>query len=335
MRVLIAGNSVFTPESFRNCINGKVEVAGVLSAFSMEFAGDVVAAGAVDMVIAHSLLPGAVNGAKLLKSIKARNPLCHTVLVIEYGRNREAVLGDGQGVDSVLTSDFYQQMAALVESLAISGGTQQAAGPIDADRRRDVQPPTTRQRTGLMSYVSYGGKFLRIAGNVLFGAMVIVMAVMAFFMVQSRMSGDVPSVAGYQIYVVLSGSMNPAFDTGSVVWVRHIEPERIQVGDIITFRGRENQSHTTHRVVGINTENGLRFTTRGDANNVDDPNPVLPQQLVGKVHGSLPYVGYIMGFAQTRQGLLFLVFIPGVLIITYELYNIYKYTTDPDRERSE
>ena len=332
MRVLIIGNSVFTPDSFRDCINGKVEVAGILSTFSTGFASDVAAAGSVDMVIAHSLLPGNINSVALLKNIKAKNPLCHTVLVIEYGRDKNAVLGDARGVDTYLASDFYQQVAALVDKLAVEGyhDSREQKPSVAAERDSTSKPEDKRA----FSYITIGRKALRVAAKVLFSVMIIVMAVMAFFMVQSRLSGGVPSVAGYQIYVVLSGSMSPAFDTGSVVWLRSIEPEDVQVGDIITFSGRETQKFTTHRVVEIQTEGGLRFITRGDANNVDDPNPVLPRQLVGKVHGSLAYVGYVMGFAQTRQGLLFLVFIPGILIIGYELYNIYRYTIEPDKNKA-
>ncbi|UNC93470.1 signal peptidase I [Candidatus Contubernalis alkaliaceticus] len=173
------------------------------------------------------------------------------------------------------------------------------------------------------------GKFIRAAGfvgNIIFGSLLVVMAVLAFFLVQSKLQGGIPSVAGYQMYVALSGSMNPAFDTGSLVFIRETDPTGIAAGDIITFRGADSDAMlTTHRVVEVNNENGLTFTTRGDANNVNDPMPVPAERLVGRVHGSVPYMGYVMGFAQTRQGLIFLIFVPGFLVIAYELRNVYKY----------
>ncbi len=174
-----------------------------------------------------------------------------------------------------------------------------------------------------------------IMGNVVFGSLLVVMAVLAFFLVQGKMHGGIPSVAGYQMYVALSGSMNPAFDTGSLVFIRETDPTNIVAGDIITFKGADSDGMlTTHRVVEVNTNDGLTFTTRGDANNVNDPMPVPAENLVGRVHSSIPYMGYVMGFAQTRQGLIFLIFIPGFLVIAYELRNIYAYLGEMDRNKN-
>lgn len=154
----------------------------------------------------------------------------------------------------------------------------------------------------------------------------VLLVIFSFFLVQSKLSGGVPSIAGYRVYIVLSGSMEPAFNTGSIVFVRPADPGEIQPGDVITFTGTGGGNLlTTHRVVEIKQENGLEFITRGDANNVNDPRPVPAENLIGKVHGSAPYLGYLLGFARTRKGLLFLVFIPGLLVIIFELRNIFRY----------
>jgi signal peptidase len=103
------------------------------------------------------------------------------------------------------------------------------------------------------------------------------------------------------------------------------------VGDIITYRSQSgSDSLTTHRIVEVNREESLRFVTRGDANNVNDPNMVLAENVVGRVTGSIPYVGYVMSFVQTRQGLILLIFVPGVLIILFELGKIMKYLTQDE-----
>jgi signal peptidase I len=131
------------------------------------------------------------------------------------------------------------------------------------------------------------------------------------------------------MYVVLSGSMNPTFDTGSLVFVKPTDPSAIAEGDIITFSSSGDASRlTTHRVVGINRENEINFITRGDANNVNDPNPVPAENLVGRVTGSVPYIGYLFGFAQTRQGLIMLIFIPGLFIIILELRRLFKHMVE-------
>lgn len=176
---------------------------------------------------------------------------------------------------------------------------------------------------------STAGKIFGIISKVLFGLLVFIIAVLAIFLVKSKISGGTPSVAGYEFYGVLSGSMNgtqqTSFNTGSVIFVKFKDPKKIVVGDIITFRGLMADSPmTTHRVVKVNSSGNLSFTTRGDANNVDDPNPVLASRVVGTVRWHLPYLGYLTGFAETKTGLVFLVFIPGAFVIVYETINIFR-----------
>jgi len=174
-----------------------------------------------------------------------------------------------------------------------------------------------------------GGSAFRVIGNVVTALLLIVMLTLSFFLIQSKLSGGTPAIAGYQMYVVLSGSMNPAFDTGSLVFVKPIEPAAITEGDIITFSSSGDATRlTTHRVVGINQDDSLSFVTRGDANNVNDPNPVPAENVVGRVTGSVPYIGYLFGFAQTRQGLILLIFIPGLLLIILELRRLFKYMVE-------
>ena len=169
-------------------------------------------------------------------------------------------------------------------------------------------------------------RFFSIFGNVLFILLLLSMASISFLLIQSRIIGGVPQVAGYQMYIVLSGSMSPEFDTGSLAFVRDIEPLQLMEGDIITFESPNNPaSLTTHRIVEIQREDGLKFITRGDANNINDPNPVPADNVVGIVTGSVPYVGYVLNFAQTTQGLVLLIFIPGILIILFELSKIVRY----------
>lgn len=172
-------------------------------------------------------------------------------------------------------------------------------------------------------------KLLRVTGNLVTAFLLLIMVTLSFFLIQSRISGGSPAIAGYQIYVVQSGSMSPAFDTGSLVFVKPVDPLGLAEGDIITFSSSGDTTRlTTHRVTGISYEGGLSFITRGDANNVNDPNPVAAENIIGRVTGSVPYLGYIFGFAQTRQGLILLIFVPGLLLIIMELRRLFKYMVE-------
>ena len=101
-----------------------------------------------------------------------------------------------------------------------------------------------------------------------------------------------PRAAGYEIYSVVSGSMEPAIPVGSLVYVRGEHPEDIEKEDIIAFYGARNSNAIiTHRVVENQVVMG-EFITKGDANRTEDMNPVPYENFIGKVDLSLPVLGY-------------------------------------------
>lgn len=178
-------------------------------------------------------------------------------------------------------------------------------------------------------------RFAGVAGNILFALVMVIMVLLVFFLVQSRISGGPPAVAGHQMYIVLSGSMKPTFDTGSLIFVRPVDASSIKPGDVITFRSDNTSGLTTHRVVEVlSSSDGLSFVTRGDANNTADPNPVSADKIVGRMVFSLPYAGYLMSFAQTRAGLITMVFIPAAAIIFFELRNLLQYASEVESQKT-
>lgn len=99
----------------------------------------------------------------------------------------------------------------------------------------------------------------------------------------------VSGLFGIQVYEICSGSMEPSYKKGGIVFVRECSPKEIGVGDIITFRlDTEPEVCMTHRVIEIN-ENGS-FVTKGDANNTDDPIPVAEERVIGQVCFYLPFL---------------------------------------------
>ena len=155
----------------------------------------------------------------------------------------------------------------------------------------------------------------------------VVLSVVAPFVVFA-----VPQVVGAdQSYVVLSGSMEPAIPTGSVVVVAAVAPETVETGDVITYGGSATEPTTTHRVVDIGSTNGQRwFRTKGDNNEDPDPRLVPADALVGQVLSLpipgvgptlfvIPLIGYVIQFAQTTVGFGLLVVVPFALLATAEL----------------
>lgn len=119
---------------------------------------------------------------------------------------------------------------------------------------------------------------------------------------------------GGQSLSVQSGSMSPAIDKGDLVVVK--SAPYYQVGDVITFISPANKRTTiTHRVIAA-SEGVLQ--TKGDANDSPDP-PIRPSMVVGKVHRTIPYLGYGVDFVRRPLGLLLVIYIPALMVIAHEI----------------
>lgn len=128
----------------------------------------------------------------------------------------------------------------------------------------------------------------------------------------------------YQPFVVLSGSMRPAVDVGSVVVVH--PSQNYAKGDIITFSPDGNSKElVTHRITSVGLDaNGVVYKTKGDANEEEDLWLIPQNQVLGKTRFVLPYLGYAVDFAQTPQGLIIFIVIPATIVVYEELKNVKK-----------
>lgn len=99
-----------------------------------------------------------------------------------------------------------------------------------------------------------------------------------------------PRIFGIEIYGILTGSMDPACPTGSLVYVKSVNPESLQDKDIVTFQ--KGNLVITHRVVKNDVQKE-ELITKGDANNANDIQPVAYKQIKGKVALTVPLLGYL------------------------------------------
>ena len=135
---------------------------------------------------------------------------------------------------------------------------------------------------------------------------VILFAVVAMF--------AVPRIFGVHIYSVLSGSMEPSYHVGDLIYTVPQDMEDIEVGDTITFMINKDGMVATHRVVDIDEEN-QRFYTKGDANQSMDGSPVHYNNIVGTVEFRIPVAGYAAGFLSETPGKIIGVTIAAALLV--------------------
>ena len=130
-------------------------------------------------------------------------------------------------------------------------------------------------------------------------------------------------LVGLQVFTVLSGSMEPTYQTGSLIYVDEVDYKTLKEGDVITYMLNEN-TIATHRIVEV-VPNGddptvLEFRTKGDANDTVDGSLVHYKNIIGSPVLAIPKMGYLANYIQTPPGmyiaiamgiiLVFLIFIP-------------------------
>jgi len=135
--------------------------------------------------------------------------------------------------------------------------------------------------------------------NRLLTAVMVIMVIIALTLVGLRISG-------LRMYTVLSGSMEPVYKTGSVIYVKSVDTAELKEGDIITFM-LDQDIIVTHRITEVvpdeKNPNTLRFRTKGDANDVEDGKLTLDKNVIGVPVFAIPYLGYVTNFIQHPPGL--------------------------------
>lgn len=143
-----------------------------------------------------------------------------------------------------------------------------------------------------------------------------------------------PSVFGITPMVVLSGSMSGSqeghIEVGDLVFMGSADPEKLEVGDVIAYMS--GSIAVTHRITSIETDEdgSFLFTTKGDANETEDTEPVGENQLVGAYLGRIPKVGDLVIFLQKPLGMMLFV---GVPLLAFIVYDIVRRQRFANRER--
>lgn len=118
---------------------------------------------------------------------------------------------------------------------------------------------------------STGSKVSLIIGIVLCVILVPILVLNSVLIIKGVASEDrkPPDLFGYVPLTVASPSMYPLFDEGDMILLKEVDPDDIEVGDVICFfdPAQKGNKLLTHRVVQIYEEDGQRYAkTAGDFN---------------------------------------------------------------------
>lgn len=174
---------------------------------------------------------------------------------------------------------------------------------------------------------------IRKTWNIISTVLVALVVLLALLLVGARLFG-------LQVFTVLSGSMEPTYHTGSLIYVKKVDPYTIQKGQVITFMLDED-TIATHRVVGIVPDEEdasvIRFRTKGDANETEDGGLVHYKNVIGTPVFTIPYLGFVANYIQHPPGMYVAIAAGAVLLMLTFLPDVFapeeKTETEPKPKR--
>ena len=131
---------------------------------------------------------------------------------------------------------------------------------------------------------------------------------------------------GLQPFVVLSGSMLPTYEVGSLIYVKDVDYKELKVGDPITYMISQD-TVVTHRIIEVLVDeeepDTIRYFTQGDANDVPDGTSVHYKNIIGKPVFSIPYLGYVSNYIQNPPGMYVAIAAGAILILLVFLPDLF------------
>ncbi len=173
---------------------------------------------------------------------------------------------------------------------------------------------------------SAGSGVFSVLINIVLAILLFMMASLSFFLIHSRVADSPPSISIFSLHVMQDNDLDADANPGSLAVVREADALEVSLGDIINYRTEISPNDTaTKRVVEVSREEGLQFIVRGDGSGDSQTVTVPADNVLGKVLFSIPYYGYLVDYVQTSLGLILLIFVPGVIIIVYQIIKIAKH----------
>lgn len=143
-------------------------------------------------------------------------------------------------------------------------------------------------------------------------------------------------LVGLQVFTVLSGSMEPTYHVGALIYVKKVDPMELEVGDVITFMLDED-TVATHRVVEVVPDEEdpsvIRFRTKGDANDNVDGGLVHYKNVLGTPVFTIPMLGYLASYIQNPPGTYVAISAGAVLLLLVFLPDLFTQEEKPRRKR--
>lgn len=182
-------------------------------------------------------------------------------------------------------------------------------------------------------------KAVRLIKNIICWILILILAITMVIFLTTRIQGNTPTVFGYTIFRISTGSMEPELMTGDVILDKVMDDEtEIAVGDVITFEGGSqfDGKLVTHKVIKApytDEKGNTMLQTHGIANELDDT-PISIDQVRAKMICKIPYIDTLYNLFLSPCGLLIMILLI-ILVFIDEIINIVKILSGRNETRLE
>ena len=168
-------------------------------------------------------------------------------------------------------------------------------------------------------------------------ALFILLMIITVLLVVIKFMGESQSFFGYNVYYVLTESMEPEIMAGDIIFSESVDDtSTLQVGDVITYEGRVGtmrDKSITHKIIEIREENGeLIFVTQGVANPAADP-PITSDQINSKMVGKSSFLGGVVSVVNSKYGFFLIIILPLAAFLTSEVISLVKVYKESKEEQ--
>lgn len=180
---------------------------------------------------------------------------------------------------------------------------------------------------------------VRMLKNTICWVLIVILAITMVIFLTTRIQGNTPTVFGYTIFRITTGSMEPELMIGDIILDKVVDDEtEISVGDVITFEGggQFDGKLVTHKVIKApyTDEYGNEMLqTHGIANEIDDT-PISISQVRAKMICRIPFIDTLYNLFLSPSGLLIMILLI-ILVFIDEIINIVKILSGRNENRLE
>ena len=176
-------------------------------------------------------------------------------------------------------------------------------------------------------------KVFKMIYKIISYTIICILMTIAAFLIFYVISGKIAQKQGkkplFGLYTIISPSITGTLNVYDVAFTMRVDTDKLKEGDIITFYSTNSffgGTPITHRIIEVvNVPNsGKMFRVKGDANPKADEEKVIPSNVVGKVMFKIPQLGRVQFFLASKGGWIIAIMIPALVIISYDIYKIFR-----------